>query len=295
MQENPVVTALNADLQAAGTYCAHCLRHIQPDMTLLLSEESNRLACAFCSKACLDANKAQSHSLLFTTEPPLPPEITPGPESPDALEQRLQAQKRFVAYIKREGRAAPLLVARFVARQIALETNKIVESVKKSRPEKPDYMDAEGGEYQLGDHIERLRYLDVDPDHEEFSLLVEVLKHALPGLEHFLIDERHKTLHGKVAYNAYGVTFGESDDKVSSFDFLLHWVSYVYRITLENSWNLKLAQRTSKSRANPRAPNVKLAAPSTPFLPTFPTPVCPPPAHPLATGRLSFTSSRRAM
>jgi import receptor subunit TOM20 len=35
-------------------------------------------------------------------------------------------------------------------------------------------------------------------------------------LEQFLIDERHKTLHGKVAYNAYGVTYGEGDSKVSS-------------------------------------------------------------------------------
>jgi import receptor subunit TOM20 len=93
----------------------------------------------------------------------------------------MRAQEKFVAYIKKEGRVAPLLVARFVARQIALETNKIVESVKKTKPEKPDYMDAEGSAYQLGDHMERLRYLDVIPANEEFPLLVEVLKHALPG------------------------------------------------------------------------------------------------------------------
>ena len=184
-------------------------------MSILLPEESNRLACTFCSKACLVANKAQSHSLLFTTDSPLPPEIAPGPQLPDALEKRKQAQDKFVAYLKKEGRAAPLLVARFVARQVALETNKILDSVKKTSPEKTDFTDAEGGGYQLADHVERLRFLEVVPPKDEFPLLVEVLKYALPGLEHFILDERHATLHGKMAYNAYGVTFGGGrDDKV---------------------------------------------------------------------------------
>lgn len=217
VQENPVVTALDADLQIAGTHCTHCLRHIQPDMSLSLSEESNRLACRFCSKACLDSHKSQSHSLLFTDDSPLPLEIAPGPSPPHDIEQRKQAQEKFAAYIKKEGRAAPLLVARFVARQVAMETNKIIDSAKRISPKKPDFMDAEAGGYQLADHIERLRYLDVAPLEEEFSLLVDVLKHALPGLEHFLIDERHAILHGKMAYNAYGVTFGEGrDDKVGT-------------------------------------------------------------------------------
>jgi import receptor subunit TOM20 len=211
------VTALDADLQAAGTHCTHCLRHIQPDMSLSLTEESNRLACTFCSKACLVSNRAQSHSLLFTDDPPLPPELVSGIVPPEVLEERKRAQENFATYVKKEGRATPLLVARFIARQVVLETNKIVDNVKKTIPEKSDFMDTENSGYQLADHIERLRFLDVVPPKEEYLLLVDVLKNALPGLDHFVLDERHAILHGKMAYNAYGVTFGGGrDDKVSA-------------------------------------------------------------------------------
>jgi mitochondrial import receptor subunit TOM20 len=186
-------------------------------VSLSLLEDSNRFACTFCSRACLVAHKSQSHSLLFTTESPLPTELAPGLQPPDLLEQRKQAQEKFAAYIKKEGLATPLLVARFIARQVALETNKIIDSVKNTNPEKCDFMDAEGGGYQLADHIERLRFIEVVPPNEEFPLLVDVLKLALPGLEHFVLDERHTVLHGKMAYNAFGVTFGGGrDDKVST-------------------------------------------------------------------------------
>jgi mitochondrial import receptor subunit TOM20 len=192
-------------------------------MSLFLpAEDTNRLSCVFCSKACLVANKTQSHSLLFTTDSPLPPEIAAGPLPAEAIEERKRAQEKFVKYLKTEGRAGPLLVAKFIARQVAMETNKMVESVRKSSTEQnADFTDAEGGEYLLADHIERLRYLEVTPPKEELPLLVDVLKTALPGLEQFVTDERHTTLLGKVAYNAYGVVFGGGrDDVVGAFTFL---------------------------------------------------------------------------
>lgn len=183
-------------------------------MSIPLTEEPNLLSSKFCSKACLVANKTQSHSLLFTTEPPLPAEIGSAPVTPQAVEARRAAQADFVAYIKKEGRAAPLLVARFIARQVALETMKMVEGGKKPT-EKGDFTDAESGEYLLADHIERLRYLEVVPPAEELALFVKTLQTALPGLEQFVTDERHATLLGKMAYNAFGVCFGGGrDDKV---------------------------------------------------------------------------------
>ncbi|RDB20101.1 Mitochondrial import receptor subunit tom20 [Hypsizygus marmoreus] len=211
-KEHPVVTALDPDIQIAGTHCAHCFRVIQSPMSIQLPSESNPLSSTFCSKACLISNKSQSHSLLFTTESPLPPEITPAAPPPEAVEARRRAQANFVAYLKKEGRAAPQLVARFIARQVALETSKMVEGGKKKASEKDDFTDAEGGEYLLADHIERLRYLEVKPSPEELPLLVNILQTALPGLEQFVTDERHATLLGKMAYNAFGVCFGGGRD-----------------------------------------------------------------------------------
>ncbi|KAF9464812.1 hypothetical protein BDZ94DRAFT_1281731 [Collybia nuda] len=212
-KENPVVAVLDADVQAAGTHCTHCLRLLQSSMSIPLTEEPNLLSSKFCSKACLVANKTQSHSLLFTTEPPLPVEIGSAPVSPEAIQARSAAQADFAEYVKKEGRAAPLLVARFIARQVALETMKMVEGGKKPTDEN-DFTDAESGEYLLADHIERLRYLEVVPPTEELSLIVKVLQTALPGLEQFVTDERHATLLGKMTYNAFGVCFGGGrDDK----------------------------------------------------------------------------------
>ena len=232
LQENPVVTALDTDLQAAGTHCTHCLRRIEPDLSLSLGEESNRFACTFCSKACLVANKSQSHSLLFTNDAPLPPEISAGPAPPEALAERQRVQENFTTYIKKEGRTTPLLVARYIARQVALETNKIIDSVTKTTPEKSDYMDTEDGGFQLADHIERLRYLEVVPPKEEHPLLVDVLKNALPGLENFVLDDRHAILHGKMAYNVYGVVFGGGrDDKVCALMSYHPWNTMFICIT----------------------------------------------------------------
>jgi import receptor subunit TOM20 len=142
------------------------------------------------------------------------------------LEARKDAQSGFIDYIKKSGRAAPLLVAKFIARQVAIETNKMLQSVKSAVPgasssqdadaAKNDFTDAEGGEYLLADHVERLRFLELAADGDGMKHLSQVLETALPGLEQFVTEERHVTLLGKMAYNAYGVYFdGGRDDKVS--------------------------------------------------------------------------------
>jgi import receptor subunit TOM20 len=227
-KEYPVVTTLDADLEAAGKYCSHCLRKLDPSTALKPLETVNPLLSSFCSQECYDASKNQFHNLLFTLDPPLPPEIPTGPVSLGGLETRKYAQRAFINYIQADGRAAPLLVAKLIARQVAIETNKMVQTAKAAargvssqltttaEPEKSekDFTDAESGDYLLADHIERLRYLETAPEPAAMKLLGKVLESALPGLENFVTEERHATLLGKMAYNAYGVYFdGGRDDK----------------------------------------------------------------------------------
>src|SRR6202034_1962282 len=106
------------------------------------------------------------------------------------------------------------LVARFIARQVALETaNMIQDSAVTISSDIPE---ADGVRYTLYDHIEKLRYLEVVAPEEEMKLLCGVLQTALSGLEQFVTSERHATLLGKMRYNMYGVCFGNGrDDKVS--------------------------------------------------------------------------------
>lgn len=225
MQEFPVVTALDPDLLTKGTHCGQCLRPIEPEMSLQLPKDDssqNAFELTYCSKDCMVNSKKQSHTLLFTLDSPLPAEIPAGPPMPNQNEERHAAQEKFAQYIKRENRSIPLLVSRFVARQVAAETQKMVEATnpgaKKTGPIEGDYTnsEAQSESYALADHIERLRYLEVVPNKEELQLFTDVLKTGLPGLEEFITEERHITLTGKMAYNVFGVCFGGGrSDKVS--------------------------------------------------------------------------------
>ncbi|KAF9478407.1 hypothetical protein BDN70DRAFT_880013 [Pholiota conissans] len=214
-KELPVVTALDADLQTKGTYCSQCLRAIKPELSLQLPKDTSTTAfhLTYCSKACMLASKKQSQSLLFTLDPPLPPEIPSAPPAPVAQEARREAQTKFADYIKKSGKSVPLLVARFIARQVQGETQKLVQATSPSAhppSTEDDYTDAESRseKYVLADHLERLRYLEMVPSKEETDLLVSVLRTALPGLEEFITTEKYATLSGKMAYNAFGVSYG---------------------------------------------------------------------------------------
>jgi hypothetical protein len=181
---------------------------------MAIRPESDFLDSVYCSKECQIKMKAQSQSLLFSLDSPLPPEMAP-PMPPQAVEERNKAQKAFAAYLNNAAKSVPLLVARFIARQVAAETAKMTPT-SPSAPLTSDIFAIDGGEYTLYDHIERLRYLEVPAPEDEMKLLREVLQHALPGLEQFVTDERHATLLGKMGYNIYGVCFGGGrDDKVS--------------------------------------------------------------------------------
>lgn len=167
------------------------------------------------------ASKTQSHTLLFSSDPIIPTEVPIAPSPPDGVDARRAAQIKFVEFLKNGNRASPLLLARFIARQVGAELQKMVEATtpgaKKNILAENDFTDSEGANhgYGLGDHMERLRYLEIVPNKEEVTLLSNVLQTALPGLEGFVLEERHAILSGKVTYNAFGVCYGGGrDDKV---------------------------------------------------------------------------------
>ncbi|KAG1806501.1 uncharacterized protein HD556DRAFT_1322289 [Suillus plorans] len=203
-QEDPIVAVLDADLQGKGTHCSYCLRQIQNDP---IRPESDRLHSVYCSSDCQTQHNAHSQTLLFTLESPLPAAIAPEMKGAQR-EERENAQKAFVEYLIQTKRAAPELVARFVARQVSAETAKMLpRGILPGVASEPVLTD--GGEYSLYDHLERLRYLEVNPADHETRVLKDVLQTALPGLEQFLTEDRHATFIGKMSYNSYGVYFGE--------------------------------------------------------------------------------------
>jgi mitochondrial import receptor subunit TOM20 len=172
------------------------------------------LNTAYCSKTCQTKASTESQNLLFGLDSPLPHLPAMPPISDVAKHGRREAQQRLVASLS-SGKVTPLLVARFIGRQVAAETIKLgTGSVGNTS------ITASGGaaneEYSLYDHIERLRYLDLSTQHEEVQLVSQVLETAMPGLEQFVNDERYTTLKGKMAYNVIGVCFGGGrSDKVS--------------------------------------------------------------------------------
>ncbi|KAL0580513.1 mitochondrial import receptor subunit tom20 [Marasmius crinis-equi] len=217
-KEHPVVGALDFDVQLAGTHCTHCMRVVDPPTSIKVPADP--LSTVYCSEACELAAKAQYHSLLFTLDRPLPADIPTEPITPAQLEERRKAQTQWIDYIKKKGQASPLLVGLFIARQVGLETSKLIPGATSPKgPGNEDFVDAEEGEYLLADHIERLRYLEVQPPKEEVDLMTAVLQTVLPGLESFVTEERYATLLGKMAYNAFGVSYGGGrDDKPVSTD-----------------------------------------------------------------------------
>jgi len=210
-KEEPVVAVLDHDLQQAGTHCSHCLRHIQKGMAI--RPDIDRLNSVYCSKDCQVRAKVQSQNLLFGLDPVLPAELDNG-VSELTKPERDRAQTLFADYINTSGKSAPLLVARFVARQVAIETAKMMPT--KTGPLAAEL--PEGGNkdsaYSYYDHMERLRFIDGKVSDEETKMLKDVLAAALPGLEQSLSTERHAMYLGKMAYNAIGVCYGGGrDDK----------------------------------------------------------------------------------
>ncbi|KIM63614.1 hypothetical protein SCLCIDRAFT_1214007 [Scleroderma citrinum Foug A] len=209
-KEDAIVTALDMDLQGKGTHCSHCLRII--DTSSAVRPEIDWLHSVYCSQDCHNKAETYSQRLLFSLGSPIPEQIAvPLPAS--TTDERKKVQDAFTEYLEKRGKAAPQLVARFIARQVSAETAKMLATgLGTAGP--ADLGLTDGGDYTLYDHLERLRYLEMTPPEEETKLLKGVLQSALPGLEQFVTEERHATYLGGMSYNAFGVYFGEGrEDK----------------------------------------------------------------------------------
>jgi import receptor subunit TOM20 len=230
------VAALDPDLQGAGTHCSHCLRLVDADT--LVRAEGDPFSSVYCSESCKIKAKAQYQTLLFSSGSALPKELEDDESvdtSPASLGARAAAQAKFAAFLKGEARekGVPLLLARFIARQVGIETVKMLPTgagVNAAYTEDLPATDLGPGgpEYSLWDHIERLRYLDMQVPDEEHDMMVEVLRTALPGLETFLTDDKHAMLKGKIAYNTIGVCYPPSAN--GSTDDVCDSKNYPYRL-----------------------------------------------------------------
>jgi import receptor subunit TOM20 len=157
--------------------------------------------------------RAESQTLLFGPEYAIPAELNPTNQDPEAVKKREDAQIAFARFVRESGRAQVMLVARFMARQVVNETVKLLPTGHRSAPTQTDEWTEHG--YTLFDHMERVRFLELSGKEGEAEHLRAILKANLQGLEDFVTDERYTVLIGKMAYNAYGVSFsGGRDDKV---------------------------------------------------------------------------------
>ncbi|KAI9448004.1 hypothetical protein H4582DRAFT_1897720 [Lactarius indigo] len=210
-KERPIVSVLDPDLEGKGSHCSQCLRQI--DDGAALRPDGDRLTSAFCSKKCEAKLKAESQSLLFGPEYAIPIELNPN-EGPEYSKKREDAQIAFARFVQESagGRTRVTLVARFIARQVVNETVKLLPTGHPSVPTETDEWTGHG--YTLFDHVERVRFLELNPDEDEAEQLRAILKANLQGLEDFVTNERYTVLIGKMAYNAYGISFaGGRDDK----------------------------------------------------------------------------------
>lgn len=182
---------------------------------MAIRPDSDRFNSVYCSKDCHVKAMTYSQGILFTLEPPLPEQLIPEAANL-SKDERDRAQAAFAEYIQKNGKAAPELMARVIARQVSIETAQMITSMGHSPLANANVVLTDGGDYTFNDHLERLRYLDVAAFEEGGKLFKTILQLAIPGLEHLATEERLSVYLGMMAYNAFGVCFdGGRDDKVN--------------------------------------------------------------------------------
>lgn len=163
--------------------------------------------------------KSQHHNLLFGDEEILP--INLGMDMPEAAkEARPKMQDAFVEFWKGSGSSGLLLTSRLVALQIIAELAKAMPHVSGLKADLPEL--SVDTEYTVYDHMERLRFIDVEIPEGEHKTLNELMVSTLPFLDNGHPDERHTLFRGKTAYNAIGVVYaGGRTDKVMIIFYLM--------------------------------------------------------------------------
>ena len=269
-----MATALDLDLQSAGTHCTHCFRSFEENDSLPVPNDP--LNAIYCSQTCQVANTHHSHNILFSLNPAIPPELNavgqPPPPPPTEAENtaRKAAQEAFIAHVKAQNEIFPLLVLRFIARMFVEQTQKVasIRGSSSTDPTIPDpdlpEPDAKDGtsEYSFYDHVEPLKYHEVAPDavEQELKLAQDLLEKAVEGLTGFVTDEQYALFKGKVVYNTFGVCFsGGRDDRVSA---LLRPRQYVPNLKHSSPCRL-LAPKTKNVHEHRTVPTDRLELHST--------------------------------
>ncbi|KAG0379493.1 hypothetical protein BGX24_000233, partial [Mortierella sp. AD032] len=177
--ETPIISSLEPSLEG-NEFCHYCLKEI--------AEEESKVKCPtctkviFCSESCEKSATTEFHAVLCTKD------------SEDAS----TPERSLYDYTKETNNKYPEMIAKFLVRMVHEETLN------------------SGEEYNLFDHIERLRFLEVRPsaaEEKEIELLKVALGSKIPGIEEFINEERYLTLKGKLLYNAYGISTSLNADR----------------------------------------------------------------------------------
>uniref|UniRef100_A0A1D1YJT5 Mitochondrial import receptor subunit TOM20 n=1 Tax=Anthurium amnicola TaxID=1678845 RepID=A0A1D1YJT5_9ARAE len=172
--EPPIASALDPSLEG-DEFCSYCLRELN---SAKFEDESDLFGAVYCSESCKDKAMTEYGTLLFTTRD----------DSPSSKEAKLKES------VKSGKVKYPLMIARFLAKMVYEETQKVATGIEE--------------EYSTWDHIERLRFLSVNPsdkESKEIKLMRDLFETKVPGMEEFISEERYLMLKGKLLYNAYGI------------------------------------------------------------------------------------------
>ncbi|CAG8673056.1 13606_t:CDS:2 [Dentiscutata erythropus] len=174
--EQPIASALDPDLET-GDYCSYCLKELSGDP---INDDTDLFEAVYCSKTCHEKAMSEYATLLFTNRDKT------GKESKES---------QLVHLVKSGNVKYPLMIARFLAKMVHEETQKVITG--------------EEEEYSTWDHIERLPLLNVPPNDKEtneIKLLRELFAAKVPGMEEFISEERYLMLKGKLMYNSFGIS-----------------------------------------------------------------------------------------
>ncbi|KAG9303284.1 hypothetical protein G9A89_013610 [Geosiphon pyriformis] len=174
-EEKPIVSALDPILEG-GHFCSYCLK----EMREARFEDQDLFSSVYCTEKCQETARAEYSNLLF--------------QRPPGFKMGDNPETRLVNLVKDGNLKIPLMIAKFMARMVYEETEKVSKGIEE--------------DYSIFDHIERLRYLDLaatPKEHREIEILKELLASKVPGIEEFISEERYMMFKGKLLYNAYGV------------------------------------------------------------------------------------------
>jgi len=178
--ETPIISGLEPSLEG-GEFCHYCMKQIVGEESKVPCSTCTKVV--FCSETCEKSAATEFHTVLCTKD----------------NEDASSPERALFDYSKDSNRKYPDMLAKFLAKMVHEETLNT------------------GEEYNLFDHIERLRYLEIRPsetEEKEIALLKAALGAKIPGIEEFINEERYLTLKGKLLYNAYGLSTSLDNERV---------------------------------------------------------------------------------